>query len=124
MDSSDEQTTPGRPGGDAQQANIGEDEAREKGPWAAKAAEGIVPDSLGESDAPGAPRAGDADLDSSVLGITTGSDEPATTDGVDPSGGDNADATADGGPVRTGAKEPDLRDAAAGPRESDVKSAE
>jgi len=46
-----------------------------------------------------------------VLGKTTGSQEPATEDGVDLSAGDNADATSDGGPEpRDG--EPDLKDAA------------
>lgn len=124
MGSSDEQPTAGRSGEHGQDANIGEDEAREKGPWAAKAAEGIVPDELGGSDAPGEPQGDDADLDSAVLGTTTGSDVPATSDGVDLSGGDNADATTDGGPTETEAPEPDLRDAGAGPRQSDVSSAE
>ncbi len=39
--------------------------------------------------------ADDPQLGSSVLGETTGSDEPATESGVDPSGGDEADATSD-----------------------------
>jgi hypothetical protein len=55
----------------------------------------------------------DPQLGSEVLGETTGSDEPATEDGIDPSGGDAADATADGGPDLPKAGEPDLRDAAA-----------
>ena len=40
----------------------------------------------------------DPDLGSSVLGETTGSDEPATEAGVDRAGGDDADAVSDGGP--------------------------
>ncbi len=55
-------------------------ELREKGPWAETAVQGIVPAELGGTDAP-------------VLGETTGSDAPATESGIDPSGGDNADAT-------------------------------
>ncbi len=102
----------------------GEREAREKGPWAAKAAEGVVPAELGGSDAPSELQAEDPELGSSVLGATTGSDEPATEGGVDLSGGDNADATSDGGPEPSTANEPDLKDAAAGPRQTDVKSAE
>ncbi|MEA2161359.1 MAG: hypothetical protein QOD66_3739 [Solirubrobacteraceae bacterium] len=101
-----------------------DDEAREKGPWAAKAAEGVVPAELGGSDAPPDLQAEDPDLGSSVLGTTTGSDEPATEAGVDLSGGDHADATSDGGPAPSKAEEPDLKDAAAGPRQPDLKSAE
>ena len=54
----------------------------------------------------------DPELGSSVLGATTGSDEPATDSGIDPAGGDNADATSDGGPARAEGVEPDLKDAA------------
>jgi hypothetical protein len=39
----------------------------------------------------------DPELGSSVLGQTTGSDEPATASGVDPSAGDDTDATTSGG---------------------------
>jgi hypothetical protein len=102
----------------------GEAEAAEKGPWAAKAAEGVVPAELGGSDAPSDLQAEDPQLGSSVLGATTGSDEPATESGVDLSAGDNADATADGGPDPSGADEPDLKDAAAGPRQADRRSAQ
>ena len=70
-------------------------EIREKGEWAETAAEGIVPAELGGSDAPDEMLADDPQLGSSVLGETTGSDEPATESGVDPSGGDEADATSD-----------------------------
>ncbi|MDQ6746299.1 MAG: hypothetical protein M3Z27_09845 [Actinomycetota bacterium] len=101
-----------------------EGEAREKGPWAAKAAEGVVPGELGGSDAPDALQAEDPELGSSVLGATTGSDEPATEGGVDLSAGDNADATTDGGPEASTGPEPDMKDAAAGPRQADLKSAE
>jgi hypothetical protein len=87
-------------------------EAREKGQWAGSVADGIVPAELGGSDAPDALLADDPELGSSVLGVTTGSDEPATEDGIDPSGGDNADATTDGGPEVHRGVEPDLKDAA------------
>src|ERR1039457_7212903 len=90
-----------------------ETEAHEKGMWASTASEGIVPAELGGSDAPREMLGEDPELGSSVLGITTGSDEPATEDGIDPTGGDNADATADGGPDLPPGAEPDLKDAAA-----------
>ena len=100
-----------------------ETEAREKGPWTDTARDGIVPAELGGSDAPREMLADDPELDSSVLGRTTGSDEPATESGVDLSGGDNADATTDGGPDVPEDEEPDLRDAASGPPQSDINSA-
>jgi hypothetical protein len=100
-----------------------EEEARAKGPWAAKADEGVVPADLGGSDAPREMLPDDPELGSSVLGATTGSDEPATEAGVDPAGGDDADATSDGGPERPSDAEPDLRDAASGPRQVDRESA-
>jgi hypothetical protein len=89
-----------------------ETEAREKGMWAGTASEGIVPAELGGSDAPREMLAEDPELGSSVLGVTTGSDEPATEDGIDPAGGDSADATSDGGPDLPQKAEPDLKDAA------------
>ena len=101
-----------------------EAEIREKGPWAETAAEGIVPAELGGSDAPREMLAEDPQLGSPVLGGTTGSDEPATESGIDPSAGDEADATADGGPELPEGAEPDLKDAAAGPRQVDVDSAD
>jgi hypothetical protein len=67
--------------------------------------------------------ADDPELGSEVLGRTTGSDEPATDGGIDLSAGDDADATADGGPEVPEGVEPDLRDAASGPSQSDVESA-
>ena len=62
------------------------------------AAEGIVPAEAGGSDAPREMLAEDPQLESTVLGATTASDEPATESGIDPSGGDEADATSDGDP--------------------------
>jgi len=109
-------------------------EAAEKGPWAAKAAEGVVPAELGGSDAPPELQDDDPELGSSVLGATTGSEEPATETGVDLEGGEDADATTDGAPegaVTAGddpeprpEREPDLKDAALGPRQSDLRSAQ
>jgi hypothetical protein len=89
-----------------------EAEAREKGLWARTASEGIVPAELGGSDAPHDMLGEDPELGSAVLGVTTGSDEPATEDGIDSAGGDNADATSDGGPDLSQGAEPDLKDAA------------
>jgi hypothetical protein len=101
----------------------GDREAAEKGPWAAKAAEGVVPADLGGSDAPREMLDDDPELGSSILGATTGSDESATKAGIDPSGGDQADATKDGGPEVPEGAEPDLKDAAGGPRQVDRESA-
>ena len=99
-------------------------EARAKGPWAETAAEGIVPAELGGSDAPREMLAEDRELGSPVLGETTGSDEPATESGIDPGGGDQADATSDGGAEPPEGAEPDLKDAAAAPRQVDLDSAD
>src|SRR3954465_14831865 len=83
-----------------------EGERQEKGGWAEGARDGIVP------------RDEEADQsDDAALGRTTGSDEPATREGVDLSAGDNADATTDGGgPLAGGGQaaeegEPDPKDA-------------
>jgi hypothetical protein len=97
-----------------------EAEIREKGPWAETAAEGIVPAELGGSDAPREMLAEDPQLGSPVLGETTDSEEPTTERGIDPSAGDEADATSDGGPEAPEGEEPDLKDAAAPPRQVDV----
>jgi hypothetical protein len=94
-----------------------EKEAREKGEWGAAAAEGVVPAEHGGSDAPSEMLAEDPELDSSVLGRTTGSDEPATDEGIDPSAGDEADAVSHGGPDVPEDAEPDLKDVAAAARE-------
>jgi hypothetical protein len=102
----------------------GPEEAGAKGEWAATAQDGLVPAQLGGSDAPREMLDEDPQLSSSVLGETTGSEQPATRQGVDLAAGDNADAVTDGGadPAPAG-QEPDLRDAAAGARQSDVASA-
>jgi hypothetical protein len=101
----------------------GEQEAREKGEWAAQADEGIVPAELGGSDAPDDMLGDDPELGSDVLGATTGSNDPATETGVDLSAGDRADATEDGGAKAPTGGEPDLKDAASGPRQADRDSA-
>jgi hypothetical protein len=106
-------------------ATPGGDEARDKGDWAATAQDGLVPAELGGSDAPREMLDDDPELTSSVLGETTGSDEPATDTGVDTTGGEHADAVTDGGSTAPPAgQEPDLKDATAGPRESDRESAD
>lgn len=100
-------------------------EAKEKGEWAATAQDGIVPAELGGSDAPAEMLDDDPELRSSVLGETTGSDEPATDTGIARSGGERADAVTDGGSAAALAgEEPDLKDATAGPREPDRESAD
>jgi len=96
-----------------------EAEAREKGEWAGRADEGVVPAELGGSDAPREMLAEDPELGSSVLGQTTGSDEPATESGIDLSAGDNADAVTDGGPDVPADAEPDLKDVGAAAREAE-----
>jgi hypothetical protein len=101
----------------------GQREAREKGEWAARADEGVVPAELGGSDAPQELLDDDPELRSGVLGRTTGSDEPATQVGIDRAGGENADATTDGGAKPAAGLEPDLKDAAGGPRQSDLDAA-
>jgi hypothetical protein len=98
-------------------------EAREKGEWAGTAAEGVIPADLGGSDAPREKLGDDPQLESSVLGETTGSDEPATESGIDLSAGDNADATTDGGLELPEEGEPDTKDIGIAPRPSDSESA-
>jgi hypothetical protein len=71
----------------------GDAEIADKGEWAGTAAEGIVSAELGGSDAPREMLDEDPQLGSEALGETTGSDEPATDTGIDPAGGDEADAT-------------------------------
>jgi hypothetical protein len=80
-------------GGNASDA----DEVARKGDLAERAAEGISPAEQAESDAPRGKPAPDPELGSSVLGQTTGSDEPATASGVDSSAGDDTDATTSDG---------------------------
>jgi len=81
-----------------------EAEVREKGPWAQTSTEGVVPVEPGDTDA--------------VVGRTTGSDEPATEQGIDRSAGDRADATTDGGPDVPEDAEPDLKDVGAAQRDA------
>ncbi|MGZ4179803.1 MAG: hypothetical protein ACXVUL_03835 [Solirubrobacteraceae bacterium] len=119
----DDQRNPVNPSEQRGGTTPGEEEASEKGSWAATASEGVVPAELGGSDAPREMLDDDPELGSSVLGATTGSDEPATEAGVDARGGDQADATTDGGPEVPDGAEPDLKDAAGGPRQVDRGSA-
>jgi hypothetical protein len=100
-----------------------DDEAREKGPWAETAQDGIVPAELGGSDAPPELQPDDPELSSSVLGRPAASAEPATEEGIDPHAGDRADAVTDGGPDVPDDVEPDLKDATGGPRQVDAESA-
>jgi hypothetical protein len=101
----------------------GEEEAREKGPWAARAREGVVPPELGGSDAPDERLPEDPELGSAALGAPARSDAPATESGIDRHAGDEADATTHGGPAVPPGAEPDLKDAGRGPRRVDVESA-
>ena len=123
MAASDEETGAVKPSEQRGGTTPDQTEAREKGEWASTSSEGIVPADLGGSDAPREMLAEDPELGSSVLGRTTGSEEPATETGVDPSGGDDADATSDGGPEVPEGEEPDLKDAASGPPQSAIESA-
>jgi hypothetical protein len=101
-------------------APLGDAEAQEKGAWAETAREGVVPAEHGGSDAEEKLLGDDPELASSVVGGPAASEEPATDEGVDLSAGDHADATSDGGAERPDRAEPDLRDAAAGPRQVDL----
>jgi hypothetical protein len=123
MAGSDQEQGPQKPSEQRGGTTPDEAEAREKGQWAGTADEGIVPADLGGSDAPREMLAEDPELGSSVLGETTGSDEPATDGGVDLSGGDRADAVTDGGPDVPQDAEPDLKDVGAATRRADVDSA-
>ena len=123
MSPSDDQQASVKPSEQRGGTTPGEQEAREKGEWAARADEGVVPAELGGSDAPKEMLADDPELGSEVLGETTGSEEPATETGVDLAGGDQADATSDGGAKPPDGAEPDLKDAASGPRQADRDSA-
>jgi hypothetical protein len=99
-------------------------EVREKGEWASTSAEGIVPAEQGGSDASREMLEADPELDSSVLGQTTGSSEPATQSGIDLSAGDQADAVTDGGTeLPPEDAEPDTKDIGAAPRRPDAESA-
>lgn len=100
-----------------------EAEAREKGEWVASGTDGVVPAGLGGSDAPRAMLDEDPELESSVLGRTTGSDEPATEGGIDLSAGDEADATSDGGSEPPAGEEPDTKDIGAPTRRPNTDNA-
>jgi hypothetical protein len=101
----------------------GEEEAREKGPWAAQARQGVVPADLGGSDAPEEMLPDDPQLGSEATGRTAQSEEPATEGGIDLAAGDHSDAIEQGGSDAPAGAEPDLKDAAAGPRQTDIESA-
>jgi hypothetical protein len=88
----------------------GEHEAREKGPWAGTVGEGVVPAELGGSDAPPEMLEEAPGMDDAALGRTTGSNEPATDEGIDPAAGDSADATTHGGPELPESGEVDTKD--------------
>jgi hypothetical protein len=79
------------------------DDTKDKGTWAQTADEGIVPDPEAVPDEP--------ELGSEVTGRTTGTDEPATEEGIDRGAGDRADAVTDGGQDPPEGAEPDLKDA-------------
>jgi hypothetical protein len=90
----------------------GDEEAQEKGEWAATSQDGVVPAEDGGSDAPNEMLAEDPELKSAALGRTAESDAPATHGGIDRTAGDNADAVTDGAPDTPDDAEPDLKDAA------------
>lgn len=123
MAGSDREKGPQKPSEQRGGTTPDEAEAREKGEWAGTSGEGIVPAEEGGSDAPPEMLEEDPELESSVLGQTTGSDEPATESGIDPSGGDQADAVTDGGPDLPEGAEPDTKDIGLAPRRSDIESA-
>ncbi|MCA1682953.1 MAG: hypothetical protein LC685_03020 [Actinobacteria bacterium] len=99
-------------------------EVTQKGSWSETATEGVVPAELGGTDAPDELKADeDPELGSAVTGRTTGSDEPTTDQGIDPQGGDQADATTDGGPDLPTQAEPDLKDAPVASKQPDSEAA-
>lgn len=121
MAGSEEEQDPQKPSEQRGGTTPDDAEAREKGEWSETAAEGIVPAEEGGSDA-SEELLGEEDpeYDSSVLGRTTGSDEPASGEGIDPSGGDRADATEQGGPKLPEEGEPDMKDMGAASQTDDV----
>lgn len=122
MADGDQEQSPQKPSEQRGGTTPDDTEAREKGEWAGKADEGVVPAELGGSDAPREMLDSDPELGSSVLGETTGSDEPATESGIDPSAGDSADAVTDGGPDLPEEEEPDVKDIGTPPRKPDGES--
>jgi len=123
MAGSDDEQGPQKPSEQRGGTTPDEKEAAEKGEWGGTAGEGVVPAELGGSDAPRDMLEEDPELGSAALGRTTGSDEPATEEGVDLSAGDNADAVSDGGPDLPDDAEPDLKDVGAARRRDDAESA-
>jgi hypothetical protein len=123
MTTGDEHQDPTSPSEQRGGSVPGQAEVEEKGPWAAKSREGVVPAELGGSDAPDEMLGEDPELGSQSLGQTVASDAPATEAGIDPTAGDHADATEQGGPDTPSDSEPDLKDASAGPRQADLDSA-
>ena len=122
MAGSDQEQDPQKPTEQRGGTTPDEAESREKGEWAATADEGVVPAELGGSDAPREMLDEDPELGSSVLGRTTGSDEPATEEGIDSTAGDDADAVTDGGPELPPDAEPDLKDVGAASQRDDTES--
>jgi hypothetical protein len=122
MAGSDQEQDPQKPTEQRGGTTPDEAESREKGEWAATADEGVVPAELGGSDAPREMLDEDPELESSVLGRTTGSDEPATEEGIDSTAGDDADAVTDGGPELPPDAEPDLKDVGAASQRDDTES--
>jgi hypothetical protein len=122
MAGSDQEQDPQKPTEQRGGTTPDEAESREKGEWAATADEGVVPAELGGSDAPREMLDEDPELESSVLGRTTGSDEPATDEGIDSTAGDDADAVTDGGPELPPDAEPDLKDVGAASQRDDTES--
>jgi hypothetical protein len=111
-----------RPPSEQRIANKPDDEeAREKGEWAASAQEGVVPASEGGSDAPESMLDADPELGSEVTGRGAESGEEALP--IAPEGGAGADAVTDGGSSVPDGVEPDFKDATAGPRQVDADSA-
>jgi hypothetical protein len=122
MTADDDQQPPPNPSEQRGGSTAGEQEAEEKGAWVAEAKEGVVPAELGGSDAPEEMLGDDPELKSDALGQPAASDQPATQSGIDRTAGDHADATEHGGAERAGDAEPDLKDAASGPRQTDLDS--
>jgi nucleoid-associated protein YgaU len=121
MAGDDRQQGPVKPSEQRGGTTPGDQEARAKGEWAASAQDGVVPAELGGSDAPEEVLEDAPGMSDAALGRTTGSDEPATEEGIDPAAGDRADATAHGGSDVPEGGEPDLKDIAAAAREADAE---
>src|SRR5438477_11020582 len=117
MSGSGERADPAKPSQWRGGAPTGEQEAQEKGAWAGRARDGVVPAELGGSDAPPEMQSDDPELGGAVTGGPARSTAPATESGIDRTAGDSADATSDGGPEAPAGAEPDLKDAASGQRQ-------